>query len=77
MALQANPTYSIQPSSKKVPAQTNYISFFDYSNQYDAEKHDEIAKVYGQQSIAGMLYLLSSESSMASDKYIWTEEGRL
>lgn len=77
MPLNATPTYSVTPSSKKVPLKTNYISFFDYSNQYDAEKHDKIAKIYGSQSVAGMLYMLQAEASMASDKFIWTEEGRL
>lgn len=78
MPLNATPTFSVQPSSKKVPLQTNYISYFDYSNQYDAEKHDEIANVYGNQSISGFLYKIKGgEAPMASDKYIWTEEGRL
>lgn len=77
MALQANPTYKVTPSAQKVATKTNYISFFDYSNQYDVEKHEEIAKIYGNQSIAGMLYILQSEAPMSSDKYIWTEEGRL
>tara|TARA_R110000851_G_scaffold291462_2_gene445814 strand:+ start:9208 stop:10557 length:1350 start_codon:yes stop_codon:yes gene_type:complete len=77
MALDATPTYSIEPSSKKTPLKTNYISLFDYSSQYKPETHDKIAKIYGQQSISGMLYMLGAESAMASDKYIWTEEGRL
>lgn len=77
MALNATPTYSVTPSSKKVPTKTNYISLFDYTNQFDPETHEEIAKIYGSQSVAGMLYMLGSEAPMASDKFIWTEEGRL
>ena len=77
MALNATPTYSVEPSSQKTPLKTNYISLFDYSSQYKPETHDKIAKIYGQQSISGMLYMLGAESSMASDKFIWTEEGRL
>ena len=77
MPLNATPTFSVQPSAQKVPLQNNYISLFDYSNQYDAEKHEEIANIYGNQSISGMLYKLGSESAMASDKFIWSEEGRL
>lgn len=77
MALNATPTFSVTPSSKKVPLKTNYISYFDYTNQYDAETHEKIAKIYGSQSVSGMLYMLQAESAMASDKYIWTEEGRL
>mgnify|MGYP003664216550 CR=1 FL=1 len=77
MAINANPTFSISPTSKKVPLKTNYISLFDYSSQYDAETHEKIAKIYGSQSVSGMLYMLGAEAPMASDKYIWTEEGRL
>ena len=77
MALDSTPTFSVEPSSKKTPLQTNYISYFDYSSQFDAETHEKIAKIYGSQSVSGMLYMLGAESAMASDKYIWTEEGRL
>jgi hypothetical protein len=77
MALNSTPTFSVTPSAKKQALKTNYISLFDYSSQYDAETHEKIAKIYGSQSVSGMLYLLGAESSMASDKYIWTEEGRL
>jgi len=77
MALNASPSYSVTPSSKKVPLKTNYISVFDYSNQFDPEVHEKIAKIYGSQSVSGMLYMLGAESAMASDKFIWTEEGRL
>lgn len=77
MALNENPTFSLTPTSKKVPLKTNYISLFDYSSQFDAETHEKIAKIYGSQSVSGMLYMLGAESAMASDKFIWTEEGRL
>lgn len=77
MAINATPAPQYTPSSKKVPLATNYISLFDYSSQFDAETHEKIAKIYGSQSISGMLYMLQSEAPMASDRYIWTEEGRL
>jgi len=77
MALNATPTYSISPSAKKVPTKTNYISLFDYTSQYKPEEHEEMANIFGNKSITGMLYMLGAESAMASDKFIWTEEGRL
>lgn len=77
MALNTVPTFALTPTSKKVPLKTNYISLFDYSSHADAETHDKIAKIYGSQSVSGMLYMLGAEAAMASDKYIWTEEGRL
>lgn len=77
MALNANPTYQISPSATKVPTKTNYISLYDYTSQYMPEKHEEMANIYGNNSITGMLYMFGSESSMSADKFIWTEEGRL
>lgn len=77
MALNANPTFKVTPSAVKQILPTNYISLFDYSSVYAPEVHEDLAKIYGSQSVSGMLYMLGAESSMASDKYIWTEEGRL
>lgn len=77
MALLDNPTYQVRPSATKTQVQSNYISLFDYSSQYLPDVHADIAKKYGNQSISGMLYMLGNESAMASDKTIWTEEGRL
>ena len=77
MAIQDIPTFSITPTAKKVPLKTNYIDIFDYSSHAKPETHDKIAKTFGNQSVAGMLYMLGAEKAFASDKYIWTEEGRL
>ena len=77
MALNSAPTFKVTPTATKTVLPTNYISLFDYSHHAAPETHDEIATIYGKQSVSGMLYLLGAESSMASDKYIWTEEGRL
>lgn len=77
MALNAQPSAQVRPSSTKSVLKTNYISLFDYSSQEAPETHDEIATIYGKQSVSGMLYMLGAESGFASDKVIWTEEGRL
>ena len=77
MALNANPSAKVTPASTKTVLKSNYISLFDYSSQESPEIHDEIAQIYGKQSVAGMLHMLEAESGFASDKYIWTEEGRL
>jgi hypothetical protein len=77
MPLNATPTYKITPTSSKTILPTNYISLFDYTSVYAPDAHEELASIYGKQSVSGMLYMLGAESSMASDKSIWTEEGRL
>lgn len=77
MALNANPSAKVRPTSTKTVLKTNYISLFDYSSQEAPETHDEIATIYGQQSVSGMLYMLGAEAGFASDQVKWTEEGRL
>ena len=77
MALNATPAAKLTPSSVKSQLQSNYISLFDYTSSEAPEVHEEIATIYGKQSVSGMLYMLGAESGFASDKYIWTEEGRL
>lgn len=77
MALNSAPTYKVTPTATKTILPTNYISLFDYTSQYAPDAHEELAQIYGKQSVSGMLYMLGAESSMASDKSIWTEEGRL
>ena len=77
MSLNAIPSAKVTPASTKTVLKSNYISLFDYSSQESPEIHDEIAQIYGKQSVAGMLHMLEAESGFASDKYIWTEEGRL
>lgn len=77
MALLNTPNFKVTPSSTKTQLQSNYISLFDFSSVNAPETHDELASIYGSQSVSGMLYMLGSEGSFASDKYIWTEKGRL
>lgn len=77
MAIKANPAAKLTPSSTKTVLPTNYISLFDFTSQFSPDKHEELAQIYGKQSVSGFLYMLGAESSMASDKSIWTEEGRL
>jgi len=77
MSLQATPGANLTPTSSKVVLPGNYISLYDFTDQNLPDKHDELAQIYGKQSISGLLYMLGAESSMASDKSIWTEAGRL
>ena len=77
MPINSQPNFRVTPTATKVQLNTNYISLFDYTSVYAPETHSELAQIYGKQSVSGMLYMLGAESSFASDKYIWSEEGRL
>lgn len=65
------------PTSEKVMTQTNYVSVYDYSHQYQPEVAAQMATIFGNQSVSGMLAHIGAEGTYAADKYIWTEEGRL
>jgi hypothetical protein len=77
MALNEFPGASFTPSSTKTVKKSNFINLFDYSSQFAPETHDEMAPIFGNQSVVGFLQMLKAESSYASDKYYWTEKGRL
>lgn len=77
MALQALTRDNLRPTQHKVQTQGNYVSLYDFSSQFMPDTHEEMASRYGQQSIAGALYLLGAEVPSNADKFIWTEEGRL
>jgi hypothetical protein len=77
MALNDVPSVKLTPSAEKVQLPTNYVSYYDFSSQFIPDTHEEMACTYGNQSIAGMLYMFGNESGMSADKTIWTEEGRL
>lgn len=65
------------PTATKVMTQTNYVSVYDYSHQYQPEVASKMATIFGNQSVSGMLAHIGAEGTYAADKYIWTEEGRL
>lgn len=76
MPLQAQ-NVQLTPSQSKTQLQSNYVSYYDFTSQFLPDTHEELASRYGKQSIAGALYLLGAEVPSSSDKFIWTEEGRL
>lgn len=67
----------LTPSSIKAQLPTNYISLFDFSNQYLPDTHEKLFPKFGNQSILGMLAKIGAEMPSQSDQFIWTEEGRL
>lgn len=68
---------ALTPSSVKVQLPSNYVSYYDFSSQFLPDAYEELASRYGSQSISGMLSMLGAEMPSNSDKFIWSEEGRL
>jgi len=71
------PGYSLEPSAKQVPLSSNYITDFDFLNQYLPDTYQKEFERYGNRSIASFLRLVSAELPSDSDLIKWTEQGRL
>ena len=75
--LNVSPTYELTPSSKKAALSTNYITDFDFMNQYLPDVYEQEFERYGNRTIAGFLRQLGAEIPSNSDLIKWTEQGRL
>jgi hypothetical protein len=77
MALSSTPTFELQPSSKQVALSTNYITNFDFLNQYLPDTYEKEFERYGNRSVASFLRMVGAEMPSMSDKIVWAEQGRL
>jgi hypothetical protein len=76
-SLQLSPGVSLTPSSVKATLSSNYISTFDFLNQYLPDTYEQEFERYGNRSIASFLRNVSAEIPSASDLIKWAEQGRL
>ena len=76
-AVQATPGYALQPSAEQVPLATNYITNFDFLNQYLPDTYEKEFERYGNRTIASFLRLVGAEMPSNSDLIKWAEQGRL
>jgi hypothetical protein len=76
-SLQASPGVSITPSSVKATLPTNYITNFDFLNQYLPDTYEAEFERYGNRSIASFLRMVGAEIPSNSDLIKWAEQGRL
>ena len=77
MALLNNPTYQLQPSAEKLALQQNYITNFDFLNQYLPDTYEKEFERYGNRTISSFLRLVGAEMPSNSDQIKWAEQGRL
>ena len=76
-SLLTSPGVSITPSSVKATLPTNYITNFDFLNQYLPDTYEKDFERYGDRSVASFLRNVSAEIPTQSDLIKWTEQGRL
>jgi hypothetical protein len=76
-ALLSNPTFALQPAAEQVALQTNYITNFNFLNQYLPDTYEKEFERYGNRSIASFLRMVGAEMPSNSDQIKWAEQGRL
>jgi hypothetical protein len=77
MPLNPLPTFQLQPSSNQVPLATNYITDFEFLNQYLPDTYEKEFERYGNRSVASFLRMVGAEMPSNSDLIKWAEQGRL
>jgi hypothetical protein len=75
--LATSPGVNITPSSVKAALPTNYITNFDFLNQYLPDTYERDFERYGNRSVSSFLRNVSAEIPTSSDLIKWNEQGRL
>lgn len=73
----SSPTYALQPSNEQIALATNYITTFNFLNQYLPDTYEAEFERYGNQSVSSFLRMTSAEFPSDSDLIKWAEQGRL
>jgi hypothetical protein len=76
-SIAASPGVLITPSSVKATLPTNYITNFQFLNQYLPDTYEQEFERYGNRSIASFLRMVGAELPSNSDMIKWAEQGRL
>jgi len=75
--LLSNPTFSLQPSAEQVALQTNYITNFNFLNQYLPDTYEKEFERYGNRTVSSFLRMVGAEMPSNCDQIKWAEQGRL
>jgi hypothetical protein len=76
-ALLNTPTFALQPAAEQVALSTNYITNFNFLNQYLPDTYEKEFERYGNRTIASFLRMVGAEMPSNSDQIKWAEQGRL
>jgi hypothetical protein len=77
MSLLATPPYQLQPSAEQVPLSSNYLTNFNFMNQYLPDTYEKEFERYGNRTVASFLRMVGAEMPSISDQIKWAEQGRL
>lgn len=76
-SLQSSPSYEISPAPERRLLATNYITDFNFLNQYLPDTMEAEFERYGNRSVQSFLRRVSAELPSNSDLIKWEEQGRL
>ena len=81
MAITAGSSLNSVPAPQQQTLSTNYLDFtntsIDWAQQYLPDLMEKEAEVFGPRTISGFLAQVGAEEAMASDRVVWSEQGRL
>jgi hypothetical protein len=77
MPVNPTPGFDLQPNAQQVALQTNYITNFDFLNQYLPDTYEKEFERYGNRTVSSFLRMVGAEMPSNSDMIKWTEQGRL
>ena len=77
MAVNSTPGFNLIPSAERVILPSNYITNFDFLNQYLPDTYEKEFERYGNRSISSFLRMVGAEMPSNSDMIKWAEQGRL
>ena len=72
-----SPTYALQPAPEQIALQSNYITNFNFLNQYLPDTYEKEFERYGNRTVASFLRMVGAEMPSNSDMIKWAEQGRL
>ena len=75
--LQGTPAPALSPSSVKAALPGNYITDFDFLNQYLPDTYEKEFERYGNRTISSFIRMVGAEMPTNSDLIKWAEQGRL
>ena len=77
MSLLSVPGYQLQPNAEQVPLSSNYLTNFNFMNQYLPDTYEKEFERYGNRTVASFLRMVGAEMPSISDQIKWAEQGRL
>ena len=71
------PGFDLIPSAERVAVESNYITNFDFLNQYLPDTYEKEFERYGNRTLSSFLRMVGAEMPSTSDMIKWAEQGRL